>query len=86
MGSYTYSWDSAVWDDGRWAKYQATWDNAVWDLSDWNFCWMGTLGDVIAQMEKYTGIHTVFETGCVEPGVDNFECPMREVIRGLEKQ
>ena len=81
-----YSWDSAVWNDARWAKYQATWGNAVWGLSCWGDCWTDTLGDVIANLEKYTGIQTVFETGCVEPGVDNFTCPLREIIRRLEMQ
>jgi hypothetical protein len=46
---------------------------------------LGLIENIIRELEKDSSIQTVFETGCVEPGVDNFDCPLRRIISDLEK-
>jgi hypothetical protein len=40
--------------------------------------------NVIAQLERYNGIKQVFEPGVCVPGMDNFECPLRTIIKKME--
>ena len=41
--------------------------------------------DIIAKMEGYRGIETVFTSGTTVSGWDNFKSPLREIIKNLEK-
>jgi hypothetical protein len=40
----------------------------------------------IIELEKQNPTKTVFAVGTVEPGIDNFECPMRTILAQMEKQ
>ena len=44
-----------------------------------------SFADVIAQMEKKKVGTFCFEPGCVEPGCDTYDVPLRHILRNLEK-
>ena len=45
----------------------------------------GKFETVLTQMEKVNIGSYVFEAGCVEPGVDNADTPLRRILSNLEK-
>lgn len=84
MDNTVYYWDSAVWGAAEFAKYQATWDNAVWGESDWGFYWLGKLEAIIDSMEKRSIGRCLGVPGLFYPGMDNFENPLRTIIKKME--
>jgi hypothetical protein len=83
VSNIVHYWDSAVWDNARWAKYQAIWDNAVWDESYWGFCWSDMLDDNIARLEMESR-GTFFQVDFFQPGLFT-ECKLlRDIIRRFE--
>jgi len=58
----------------------------AWKKPLWYSLTYGTLlDDVLAKMEnKNIGIYC-FEAGCVEPGCDNCDVPLRKILDKLEK-
>jgi hypothetical protein len=82
---HAFFWDIDIWDTALWAKYSASWDNAVWDSSEWNTVWLGKLDNILAKMERYSGIQTVSDHVC-EPGMDTITSPFKTAINNLEKK
>jgi len=39
----------------------------------------GIIEQIITQMEKQNPTKTYFETGFIEPGFDNYQCPARSI-------
>lgn len=44
-----------------------------------------SFADILADMEKKNIGTYVFEVGCVEPGVDNVDVPLRRLLANMEK-
>jgi hypothetical protein len=65
-------------------------DKAIFGKCRWGYFRFGVtlpkFDEVIDQLEKVNLIKTLFEPGTCEPGMDNYECPMRTIIKQLEKQ
>lgn len=43
------------------------------------------LREIIRNFEKQNPTKTVFTVGTAEPGLDNYECRLRTIIKNLEK-
>jgi len=58
----------------------------VWKKPIWHVLMVGTLlNDILLDMEKENIGSYCFEAGCVEPGCDNVDTPLRCALAKLEK-
>jgi len=78
-------WDSSKWNEAEWTQYSATWDHGVWDDCLWNTSLLANFRTTLRNMEKVNIGSYCFEAGCVEPGCDNVDVPLRRILDNLEK-